>query len=77
MVPSPYQKNNSLPWSVVDNLQHYGIIGRRAYSLYLNDGRADTGVILFGGIDTTKYSGELKSVPINVSCLVKDALSNF
>jgi hypothetical protein len=71
-VPSPYQKNSSMPWSVVDNLHHYGIIARRAYSLYLNDDRTDTGVILFGGIDSTKYTGELVSIPINVSCPVMD-----
>ena len=41
-----------------------GLIESPAYSLYLNDLNSSTGSILFGGVDTAKYSGTLQSVPI-------------
>ena len=40
------------------------LINTMAYSLWLNDLHADTGSILFGGIDTEKYKGELKVLDI-------------
>ncbi|EXJ91285.1 hypothetical protein A1O1_04395 [Capronia coronata CBS 617.96] len=50
--------------SVMDNLQSAGIINRKAYSLYLNDLQANKGSIIFGGIDTTKYTGDLVALPL-------------
>ncbi|KAF8863070.1 acid protease [Acephala macrosclerotiorum] len=41
-----------------------GAINSAAYSLWLNDLQATTGSILFGGIDTAKYSGDLISVKV-------------
>jgi hypothetical protein len=41
-----------------------GLINTPAYSLWLNDLNANTGSILFGGVDTAKYSGNLQTVPI-------------
>ena len=41
-----------------------GLIQSNAYSLWLNDLVANTGSILFGGVDTAKYTGSLQSVPI-------------
>ncbi|KAH8816399.1 aspartic peptidase domain-containing protein [Xylogone sp. PMI_703] len=41
-----------------------GLINSVAYSLWLNDLESPDGNILFGGIDTTKYSGDLISVPV-------------
>ena len=41
-----------------------GLIESPAYSLYLNDLNTSTGSILFGGVDTAKYSGVLQSAPI-------------
>ncbi|KAH7412339.1 aspartic peptidase domain-containing protein, partial [Phaeosphaeria sp. MPI-PUGE-AT-0046c] len=41
-----------------------GKINSNAYSLWMNDLAASTGSILFGGVDTAKYTGGLKSVPI-------------
>lgn len=35
-----------------------------AYSLWLNDLDANTGSILFGGVDSDKYHGDLSTVPI-------------
>ncbi|KAI5917263.1 aspartic peptidase domain-containing protein [Camillea tinctor] len=40
------------------------LIATQAYSLYLDDLYAETGTILFGGLDTEKFIGELKVVPI-------------
>ncbi|RYP48888.1 hypothetical protein DL768_005312 [Monosporascus sp. mg162] len=45
-------------------MQHQGLISTIAYSLWLNDLDANTGNILFGGIDTEKYKGDL--IRINV-----------
>ncbi|KAK0648205.1 aspartic peptidase domain-containing protein [Cercophora newfieldiana] len=50
--------------SIVDQMYNQGLIGIKAYSLYLNDLEATTGTILFGGIDTEKFTGTLKSIPI-------------
>ena len=41
-----------------------GLIQSNAYSLWLNDLDASTGSILFGGVDTAKYTGQLQTVPI-------------
>ncbi|KAK7208231.1 aspartic peptidase domain-containing protein [Myxozyma melibiosi] len=57
---SSYEYNN-LP----DLLVSQGFIATRAYSLWLNDQEASTGSVLFGGIDRSKFSGELVSLPID------------
>ena len=41
-----------------------GLIQSQTYSLWLNDLDAGTGQILFGGVNTAKYSGSLETVPI-------------
>ena len=51
----------------MDNLVTSGIIDRKAFSLYLNDVDANTGSIIFGGIDTTKYTGDLVALPLQPS----------
>ncbi|KAL2862964.1 pepsin-like aspartic protease [Aspergillus lucknowensis] len=50
----------NLPHSLVEN----GLIQSSAYSLWLNDLEANSGSILFGGIDTEKYHGDLHTLPI-------------
>ena len=50
----------NLPSALVKN----GLINSNAYSLWLNDLDANTGSILFGGVDSGKYSGELQTLPI-------------
>ncbi|ORY55283.1 aspartic peptidase domain-containing protein [Pseudomassariella vexata] len=53
------------PYStIIDLLVEQGLIGLKAYSLYLNDLQSSTGTVLFGGIDTEKYIGDLQSVDI-------------
>ncbi|KAI1497918.1 aspartic peptidase domain-containing protein [Biscogniauxia marginata] len=50
--------------NIMDLFEEQGLIATQAYSLYLDDLYAETGTILFGGLDTEKYIGELKSIPI-------------
>jgi hypothetical protein len=52
--------------SALDQMKTQGIINRRAYSLYLNEYTATTGAVIFGGIDTTKYTGELVGLPLQL-----------
>ncbi|KAJ8068818.1 hypothetical protein OCU04_002511 [Sclerotinia nivalis] len=41
-----------------------GLINSNAFSLWLNDLDASTGSILFGGVDTARYHGQLETLPI-------------
>ncbi|CAD6440007.1 7749c42c-c53e-47a0-aeb0-0767cc4bb6ba [Sclerotinia trifoliorum] len=41
-----------------------GLINSNAFSLWLNDLDANTGSILFGGVDTARYHGQLETLPI-------------
>ncbi|ROW17444.1 hypothetical protein VPNG_00946 [Cytospora leucostoma] len=41
-----------------------GAIASSAYSLWLNDLDANTGQILFGGVDTKQFTGELYTLPV-------------
>ncbi|RYP45628.1 hypothetical protein DL768_008065 [Monosporascus sp. mg162] len=50
--------------TIIDLLERQGLIALRAYSLWLNAYTADMGTILFGGVDTEKFVGELIAVPI-------------
>ncbi|GAV50215.1 hypothetical protein ZYGR_0U00710 [Zygosaccharomyces rouxii] len=45
-------------------LKSQGIIDANAYSLFLNSPGASQGGILFGGVDHSKYTGPLYTVPI-------------
>ncbi|KAI1245804.1 hypothetical protein MGN70_012698 [Eutypa lata] len=50
--------------NIIDLLQDQDLIAIKAYSLWLNDYASETGTIMFGGIDTEKYIGELTAVPV-------------
>jgi hypothetical protein len=50
--------------SIIDQMVSQGLIATKAYSLYLDDYEASTGSIIFGGLDSDKYSGSLLQVPI-------------
>lgn len=52
-------------------MKNEGMIATTAYSLWLNDLDAGTGSILFGGIDTEKYIGDLSRINIQ-----KDSQTN-
>ena len=57
--------NGGRPYSnVPDHLMQTGQINSNAYSLWLNDLQASTGSILFGGVNTDKYTGQLQTLPI-------------
>jgi hypothetical protein len=51
--------------NLVDEMVSQGYIQSTTYSLYLDDQDASTGNILFGGVDTEKFSGTLATLPIN------------
>lgn len=50
--------------SIIDQLVSQDLIPSKAYSLYLDDLETSTGSILFGGIDTDKYTGALITLPV-------------
>jgi hypothetical protein len=50
--------------SIIDTMVSQGLISTKAYSLYLDDLQASTGSIIFGGIDSDKYHGNLLQIPI-------------
>lgn len=52
---------DSLPWA----LKNAGIIPKASYSLFLGSKASGKGTILFGGIDTAKYSGTLTTYPLS------------
>lgn len=59
---------NSNSWSnnsIVDTLVNSSIISTTAYSLWFNDEDAGSGSILLGGVDTSKYSGDLVMLDCN------------
>ena len=59
------ESQNGYP-TVIDSLVSAGLIERAAFSLWLNDLDASSGSILFGGVDTDKYTGDLIGLPIQV-----------
>ena len=50
--------------NIIDEMVSQGLITKKAYSLYLDDLQASTGSIIFGGIDTDKFSGNLAVLPV-------------
>lgn len=50
--------------SIIDQMVDQKLINIKAYSLWLNDLYSSTGSILFGGVDSDKYTGSLTSVPV-------------
>lgn len=52
--------------NVINVMKNEGKINSLAYSLWLDDLASNTGVILFGGVDTNKYHGDLVSLPIQL-----------
>jgi hypothetical protein len=57
--------NGGNPYANVPyHMMQDGLINTNAYSLWLNDLQANTGSILFGGVNTDKYTGQLETLPI-------------
>lgn len=57
--------------NIIDAIVSQKLIDINAYSLYLNDLDASTGSIIFGGLDSDKYQGDLVQMPV-----VPDSLPN-
>ena len=56
-------QNTTYP-TVIQLMAEQGIIASSAYSLYLNGKGSPAGSVLFGGVDTAKYEGELYTLPV-------------
>jgi hypothetical protein len=52
------------PLPVWEHAFEEGAFGPKLFSVWLNEQAAKRGTILFGGIDETKFEGELRSVPL-------------
>lgn len=50
--------------TIIDQMVSQSHINSRAFSLFLNDLGQSTGQIIFGGVDSARYSGDLISMPI-------------
>ncbi|RVD82053.1 uncharacterized protein DFL_009896 [Arthrobotrys flagrans] len=53
--------------SLLGEMVTQGLIRSKAFSLWLDDLASDTGSILFGGIDSERFTGKLTSIPIEVA----------
>ncbi|KAF1989122.1 acid protease [Aulographum hederae CBS 113979] len=62
--------------NIITQLKSQGHIRSRAYSLWLNDLESNTGNILFGGVDTEKYEGDLVVLPVQEDT-ASGSLSSF
>lgn len=51
---------DNLPWALAKS----GVTPKASYSLFLGSEQEGKGTIIFGGIDTDKYSGDLKKYPV-------------
>jgi Eukaryotic aspartyl protease len=59
---APIPGKTSYP-SFMDQLVEQSLINTRSYSFYMNDLNSTTGSVVFGGIDTKKFSGTLGVQP--------------
>lgn len=60
---SSSQSNVTYP-QFIDNLVSKNIIGRRVFSVFLNGTHADSGTVLFGGVDTERYYDDIAKLPL-------------
>lgn len=60
LIEATHHKYPNMPEVMADA----GIINSRLYSVYLNDEGATSGSVLFGGIDTSKYTGPLQTLDL-------------
>lgn len=58
-----YDKGPGTP-TIYEEMVRQGLIDRAAYSLYLDDSKIGKGSILFGGVDSTKYTRNLTVLPL-------------
>ncbi|RMZ88014.1 hypothetical protein DV736_g4756, partial [Chaetothyriales sp. CBS 134916] len=62
--------------NVIDVLKSEGFINTKAYSLWLDSLDSNVGSILFGGIDSSKFTGDLVALPIQLDSQT-DTISSF
>jgi hypothetical protein len=55
----PFQYPN-----IIDSMVSQGLLNTKAYSLFLDDLDASSGSIIFGGLDSDKFHGDLVQMPI-------------
>lgn len=61
---APPTDSEELYTYVLDNMVEQGLIDSRAFSLDLRDVDSPDGSVIFGGVDTGKFIGELQKCPI-------------
>ena len=59
-----FLQQGTQPLTLIQGMVNSGDIARQAYSLYLNDYYNGKGTIIFGGVDPTKYTGDLVALPV-------------
>jgi len=60
----PILSVNKVP-TVFENMFTQGVIDKNLFSFYLGKESGEKGELLLGGIDTTKYSGDINYVPLS------------
>lgn len=63
--------------NLVDAMVNASLIPTQAYSLWLDDIEASTGSLLFGGIDTAKFTGSLTSLELYSSSEDSNEITSF
>ena len=62
--PSHYGFNDTLPYPLIlASMAEQGVISSPVFSLNLRDFDNSTGSLIFGGIDTKRYTGDLVKIP--------------
>ncbi|KAK0114816.1 hypothetical protein ONS95_014296 [Cadophora gregata] len=62
---------------IIDTLATQGVTNSRAFSLDLRSYESPDGAIIFGGIDTAKYSGSLEKCPIIPAAQAPDSFPRY
>ncbi|KAM0234576.1 hypothetical protein ACHAPO_006470 [Fusarium lateritium] len=62
---------------VIDSMVKQGLIKSRALSLDIRTIDSDRGAVIFGGLDTAKYSGRLQKLPIIPASSSPDGLTRY
>ncbi|PHH83304.1 hypothetical protein CDD82_2274 [Ophiocordyceps australis] len=68
--------NSSYPL-VMDSMSNQGFINSRAFSLDIRSIESQRGSVIFGGLDTKKYSGQLEKRPIIPSTASPDGYTRY
>ena len=63
------------PLTLIQGMVNNSDIARQAYGLYLNDYYNGNGAIIFGGVDTDKYTGDL--VALQIQPTIYDGIANY